>query len=574
MSLQGTSILLKLLSGPNAGAEMELAPGDWVLGSDEDSQLLLLDAGVRPQHLLLHISGAGTLTVTPKGGSAVINGAPLPAGGMDVPFFTVFTVGGVHICCGPTGEAWPDLATPSLLARTEQGKATEPATEQAGVEKPARVRVSATDTNKVDTAPSAHPAPSTKVGGRRPGRIVALGLLALLLGFLVLDVSYLGFFFSDAAHDAASLARSLRRRGYTKVTVQARQDGSIQVQGVVDSNVRMDSLVAYIESLPNRPGLSVVSAEDLALALQARFKRADAALRVSRAGTVLRLTGYVYDMLALEQLLLPEREGLASIPMRVDVITWNAAENELRTLIGARGLEQKIRFIPGVYHVALQAQPLSAQERQALMVFMRQADDFFGTEGALFVERWNHVPPQPIRPPSPARVLYLAPTPPATAPAPVMPLPMPQRDSPLPVPQQNSTVAVSRQNSTTPAPQQNGTVKEARNSTIKAEAKEPDSGRSEPVPDLRTDEFSLIRPDPGITPVLPEIVMPQQLSCSSLRLAGEGHTMGVVLGGVVYRKGAKMPDGLQVKYISPDYVVLQRGKVFTRICTASEMAKE
>jgi hypothetical protein len=35
-----------------------------------------------------------------------------------------------------------------------------------------------------------------------------------------------------------------------------------------------------------------------------------------------------------------------------------------------------------------------------------------------------------------------------------------------------------------------------------------------------------------------------------------------------------MPDDLQVKDINPDYVVLQRGRVFTRICTAREMAKE
>ena len=514
MNGQDARILLKLLSGPNAGAEMELRPGDWLLGSDEESELVLLDAGIRPQHLLLHVSAEGALTLTPKAGSALVDGAPLPAEGMALPPFTLFTVGGVHICWGPSDEAWPDLAPPPLMLRSEESR-PGPGGE---MEKPVVLQLSSQSDNKVGVVfPSAN-----KVGR---GKALALALLGLLCAFLLLDFSYLGFLFSGSTDEAAALTRSLHRRGYDKLSAVAQPNGRLLVRGVVDSNTRMDALVAYISGLSVKPDLTVASAEDLADALRARFKRADAALRVSRAGSVLRITGYIYDMLALEELMLPEKELLDLVPVRVDAITWNAAKNELRTLLISRGLEQKIRFLPGIYRVGLQSQPLAGPERQALTVFLRQADDFFGAEGALHVERWTNTPPPPIRPPAPAKILRLE----STSSAALLVVPPTPANPPA---------------EATPTPASTG-----HEPTLAPQAQE----------------------DP--TSSLPD-ALPQRFTCRSLRLVGEGHEMGVVLSGVVYRKGAKLPDDLQVKDVNPGYVVLQRGKVFAHICTAREMAKE
>jgi hypothetical protein len=289
------------------------------------------------------------------------------------------------------------------------------------------------------------------------------------------DFGWLGLFFGTA-DEAESLALALRRRGYDKLSAATQADGRILVRGVVDSNARMDALAAYLDSLPGKPGLAAVSAEDLAAALQARFRRADAALKVSRSGSALRISGYVYDSPALEELLRPEREALAALPLRLDAVTWKTAENELRALIGSRDLERKVRFVPGVHHIAMQTQALTAPERQSLALFLRRAEDFFGAEGVVRVEPWNPNMPEAG-----------AAAPAATAPA-----------------------------------------------------------------------------APGA----------RRFACGSLRLVGEGHDMGVALDGAVYRKGAKMPDDLQIKEINPDYVVLQRGKAFVHICTAREMAKE
>jgi len=527
MNGQERRILLKLLSGPNAGAEMELRPGDWMLGSDEESDLVLLDAGIRAQHLLLHISPEGALTLTPKGGLVMVNGTPLPGEGLALPPFTLFTVGGAHICWGPSDASWPDLTPPPLVFQAEEKHAALDGETQAP---PPEARLAPNNANKVGGIFAASPGKANKVGSRR-GKGIALALLGVLAAFLLLDFSYFGLFFSGMQEEAAALTRSLHRRGYDKVSAVAQPDGRILVRGVVDSNARMDALVAYIENLSDKPDLAVASAEDLADALRARFKRADAALRVSRAGSVLRITGYIFDLLALEELILPEKEGLDLVPVHVEAVTWNGAKNELRTLAVGRGLEQKIRFAPGIYRVGLQILPLSAQERQGLMVFLRQADDFFGAESVLHVERWTDVPPPPPRAPAGAKILRLESTP-------------------------GGALASGRTDKAADA-----------SSGASSSASSPQaSSAAEASSSSRNGDLVGAAPDAA--------VMSRRFSCGDLRLVGEGYEMGVVLSGAVYRKGAKMPDDLQVRDVNPDYVVLQRGKVFIQICTARELAKE
>lgn len=56
-SARKSSCLLKIFSGPNIGAEVPLQDGVYVLGSDDDCDLVLADHFIAPRHAQLELSG-------------------------------------------------------------------------------------------------------------------------------------------------------------------------------------------------------------------------------------------------------------------------------------------------------------------------------------------------------------------------------------------------------------------------------------------------------------------------------------------------------------------------------------
>lgn len=540
MTQDGARVLLKLLSGPNMGAEMELGPGDWLLGGDEESHIFLVDAGVKAQHLLLRVEASGELIVLPKNGSALIDGEPLPPDGATPAPFTIFTVGGTHVAFGPAEAAWPELSLPALVA------APADAAETDGAPTPE-------DADKVGGEKAGAGSAANKVGGNFPlRRILPFALLCLALVGLIVDYAHFGVFFGDAAREAAVFEKNLQRRGFGSVTVRAGENGVFFVRGVVPGNASMDALVAYVERSGKNAEIAVVSLEDLVAALQAKAKRLDAPLRVTRTGSMLRIGGYVYDMLALEDILFEEREALALVPVRVDVVVWEKAAKELRGMITARNLDTKVRILPDLYRIILQAQPLSAAEQESLRAVFRGAEDVLGVEGALTVERWRAAQPPP-RAPAAAKDMALAPTEPNAPPRPV------------------KTVVARAEEPARREPERDAPKKDVDAPAAPVrETKDPPAA----APVRETESPPAAAPVPAEPLDVPGLVTRQGFSCSQLRVVGEGHDMGVIYGGRLYKTGAKMPENLQVKLITPNYVVLQRGKIYTHICTAGETAKE
>lgn len=538
MHAERTAILLKLLSGANAGAEMELAPGDWLLGGGDESHILVLDAGVRPRHLLLAVAENGELTLVPQEGGALVNGEPLPPEGLILPPFTVFTVGGVHAAHGPSDQPWPDLSLPSLLmtgaaegngassfaneSRGDQEKQGEQGGENSGARRRVPPATEGAD-NKVGALAGRRSA-ATFFGGMSLGKRIALGLGLVLLLALMLDFGAGGSFFSGGGK-ADALTSSLQQRGFVHVRAKEDEKGGLLVTGMVGSNKLLDSLSAYTDALDPRPELAVVSLEDLALGLEGNFKRSDAALKASRSSSFLRISGYAYDMRALESVLLSEWDQLKDVPVRLDVLTWEAAGPELQRLLEARGLSQKGRFLPGKYRITLQLKAVNAAEQQAVSVLLRECEELFNMENVVRPGRWQQAVPVPPAPQAAEKLnLPLRPTASilSSLRAAAMEDPKPA-STPEPVPEPEAAPPVQEQ---------------------------------APLPDDEPSSFSA----------------PPEFSCGQIRIAGQGHDMGIIFNGLFYRAGAKLPDGLQVRHVTPEMVVLQRGKTYTRICAASETA--
>lgn len=98
--------ILKLLAGPQAGAEMPLSDGQYRVGSDDDNDLVLFDSFIAPRHFLLLILGK-QIQVQADQQSLVINGTTLLEGETaDISSGIVIELGTTQLAIGPIEGDW------------------------------------------------------------------------------------------------------------------------------------------------------------------------------------------------------------------------------------------------------------------------------------------------------------------------------------------------------------------------------------------------------------------------------------------------------------------------------------
>lgn len=109
MSATQSPWLLKVIAGPHQGAEIDLAPGKSLIGSDEGCDVVLHDVLVAPQHLALD-AGEKAVFVEPLGGRVYVGGRRVKEVRIKIDPFTFITLGGSHMVIGPMEGKWPLLS--------------------------------------------------------------------------------------------------------------------------------------------------------------------------------------------------------------------------------------------------------------------------------------------------------------------------------------------------------------------------------------------------------------------------------------------------------------------------------
>lgn len=101
--------LLKVIAGPHQGAEIDLAPGKSLIGSDDGCDVVLHDVLIAPQHLAID-AGPKALFVEPLGGRVYLAGKRVKDTRQKVDPFVFITLGGTHLVIGPVDGKWPLLS--------------------------------------------------------------------------------------------------------------------------------------------------------------------------------------------------------------------------------------------------------------------------------------------------------------------------------------------------------------------------------------------------------------------------------------------------------------------------------
>lgn len=247
MESAAAPLLLKVLSGPHVGAEVALSEGETIIGSGDQSDLILNDALVAPKHLRLEIKGTNA-RVQSLAEDALLDGQPLNGQAKDMAHFQLLTLGGTHLMIGPRGGQWPaakSLLLPHVGSRVTAPEA--PANAAASASKPGEKTEQSGKTKPLPNTLSREPVSPQK--RRMHLALVALGLL-ILIGSLVLASRF------QTSVEAPVPIRAIEKvkaaisdLGFGERLNASESNGKITVQGYVETPADKARVTAALAGL-------------------------------------------------------------------------------------------------------------------------------------------------------------------------------------------------------------------------------------------------------------------------------------------------------------------------------------
>lgn len=107
--------VLKILSGPHLGAEINIGSHAYGLGKGEDNDIILADESLERQHCRLEGSEQGIrLHWLAQEARLYIQGAPVSEQEIELKPFEVVSSGQLNFVYGPANQDWPQISIPEL----------------------------------------------------------------------------------------------------------------------------------------------------------------------------------------------------------------------------------------------------------------------------------------------------------------------------------------------------------------------------------------------------------------------------------------------------------------------------
>ncbi|HMR31384.1 MAG TPA: type III secretion system inner membrane ring subunit SctD [Geminicoccaceae bacterium] len=358
----GPYYILKVLSGPHLGAEVQLAAGDYRLGRDDSCDIVLSDRSLSGQHALFAISADG-VRVQNLAGEVRLDHQPHQDAARLLPFFTVIGLGTTHVAVGPEAAAWPELVPPAQPV-TQPAQPKEATAALADAPVPGSIAASAEPSLAAGGAPS--PPPAAAGEPVAPDRRRNLRRWAARAAALLLLLATVGGFAANRdgllAHRAiepetpvepqppsprdmltAMLAQDDLARGL-QVTEDRR--GRLVVEGHVDSTTERDLLAEKLKQSPEPVQIRIVAGDQMVATARDTLAALGYDLDVGYAGGgALKLAGYVPEASDLQRAVdIVQRDvaGLAGI--RNDVMTDRSILSGLEDRLRKADLGEAIRL--------------------------------------------------------------------------------------------------------------------------------------------------------------------------------------------------------------------------------------
>ena len=309
---------LIILGGEQAGAELPLAPGRYVLGSADDADLVLSGAEVRPRHAAIDISTAAWI--------------------VNLAVYQVISLGGTHLALGPDGE-WPSRPEIPVMIDGQSGAA-----KRADAESPPA---------------DAESPPVNREAGRPSSLAKPAGVprfVGFILFFMALAIALAGgvwLWLNRPPDPAGEAAASIRTRGFFvlypspaaplppgAVGLANLPGGTVALHGLVAGERERRAILAAA-GLPESRLVSRLATVEEALAALADLLAEHPEIRVSRGDGdfTIRLSGLMDSAGEASGIYRRARENLDSrLALRRDLWVWPELRREAEREAGRLGL--------------------------------------------------------------------------------------------------------------------------------------------------------------------------------------------------------------------------------------------
>lgn len=319
-------LVLRVLAGPNAGAEATLAPRT-VIGSGEAADIVIGDPDVRPAHFSIELSG-DQATLVVGGNAVIVKGRARTDERLPLAPFDLVQIGSTICAIGPQHGDWPSLSLSNFVRA------------QVGPEAPVP---------KASLGPPIDPPAPLPSARHLPRRGLATASLVLL--------TFLGAAIAVGLHlpepDEVPMASPRQQVDEVvdslqmpTVSVAQEEMGGISVEGFVASNDQLALLSRALAEMPFAVKVRVVSLEQQATAMRTIAAHAGANLTIEpnpKSGTI-RVRGLVPDAGTFANLKQLFRRDIANLrPIEEQVLSVESAAAEVGVLLFEAGLDGPTR---------------------------------------------------------------------------------------------------------------------------------------------------------------------------------------------------------------------------------------
>ncbi|MDD4932777.1 MAG: type III secretion system inner membrane ring subunit SctD [Methylacidiphilaceae bacterium] len=239
--------LLKIITGPHRGGQVELRPGEWVLGSSDENDIVLWDSYAAPRHLRLRVQEDGTVEAEALAPGVRIGKETLEGPARKLLPYQMVTVGSTIFAVGPASGTWPPASTPPPQSRLP---APTPAPTGEEERQPGEDE---TRPGKPATGPL-HP---------RVRRLLWVSLAILFGGLALWGVIAAYVVSQHSAVRRTTVAQLLEDRGLSSRVSVVREAGGPCLQGYVTTEEELRDLESRVRSLDPSLKIAVWSRDQI-----------------------------------------------------------------------------------------------------------------------------------------------------------------------------------------------------------------------------------------------------------------------------------------------------------------------
>ena len=290
------SYLVKILSGSNMGAEIQLYSTSILIGDSDECDIILGDPFLEQRSFTMDIF-EDSVTIKREELPFYLDGKAVSESEFSAPFYSVITVGTTSFVVGETDVIWPDITLPDSFSETEEEQeAEEEIPTETEEEQEETYDDEEEESDEEDASAFENPREFVKQKIRR----MSIATIFVLIGFIGIGIYMLWFWLIrepifGSEEYIKGIHSLLREQGYEKLRVGVRKPNLLIITGYVLKQEDITNIENMVYNKAPKVLLYIRYLNEILQAIQEYLTRNQIFISVkySLASNTITFTGYL-----------------------------------------------------------------------------------------------------------------------------------------------------------------------------------------------------------------------------------------------------------------------------------------